>query len=484
MDPSTDDAEMPSRDLVDPVAPKSRFGWLAIGTAPFNAMAFAVLAAISGFVVLASGGLPNDSVARIDASPPAVTIGTSNMPRSLAFRDRPTSSSTPSTSATTSTTVVHKHAPGGAVSLAAAKSPATPKTGGSGLHVAHCSDFATQPLAQAVFDAAPGSNIALDGDGDHVACEELPGHPVPTTTVAPAVVPKILSKSALLRPDTKLYGVHTGQAPLASEVTSFATEAGKAPNMVLFFRDLDDGFPAQAITDSWNKAMLPMVTLEPIFKNSDHGQPTLHDLASGVYDETLSAWAGAAAAQGKTFALRFAQEMNGNWYSWSDGRVGNAAGEFIPAWRHIHALFDAAGATNVIWVWSVNRVDNLPDKTLARVYPGDDYVDWVGISGYYRTDTGTPPSFNDTFARTLAELRNVAPRKLIVLSEVGAGTGEGNRVTWINDFFAKLLEHPEIIGFNWFNDFKDGGDWRIGYSSLTEAAFAAGVADARYGPLT
>ena len=480
MPPSTDHADLPSRDLVDAVTPSGRFGWLAIGTGPFNVMAFMVLAAISGFVVLASGALPSAQGQQIDATSPTTTALT--VPRSLAFADEPTTS-TPSISDPTTTTAAPKHATSsGDASLVSHTSPIA-KTVTPSARVAHCSDFASQPLAQSWFDVARAANLALDGDGDGTACEELPGRLAPTTTVAPKVAPKVLSKAALLRPDTKLFGVHTAQAPLGSEVAAFATEAGKTPNMVMFFRDLDDGFPAQAISDSWARSILPMVTLEPIFKNSDHGQPTLHDISSGVYDELLTTWANAAAAQGMTFALRFAQEMNGSWYSWSDGRVGNAAGEYIPAWRHVHDLFDAAGANNVIWVWSVNRVDNLPDKTLARVYPGDDFVDWVGVSGYYRTDTGTVPSFNDTFARTLNEIHNVAPRKLVVLTEVGAGTGEGNRVTWINDFFAKLLEHPEIIGFNWFNDFKDGGDWLIGYSSATEAAFAAGVANNRYGPL-
>jgi hypothetical protein len=277
--------------------------------------------------------------------------------------------------------------------------------------------------------------------------------------------------------------VHTEKSPLPSEVSAFATEAGKAPNMVMFFRDLGDPFPTADIAESWSEGALPMITLEPIVKNSDSGQPTMGQIASGDYDTQLTAWAQAAASQNMAFVLRFAQEMNGNWYSWSDGEFGNAPGDYVAAWRHVHDLFDANGAKQTIWNWSVNRVDTLPNKDLARVYPGDDYVDWVGISGYYRQDDGTAPSFNGTFGMTLAALKRLAPKKLVILSEVGAGTTEANRVAWINDFFAQLLNHPEVIGFDWFNDFKSGGDWRIGYSTATEQAFAAGVADNRYGPL-
>ncbi|HEX7096320.1 MAG TPA: glycosyl hydrolase, partial [Acidimicrobiales bacterium] len=154
----------------------------------------------------------------------------------------------------------------------------------------------------------------------------------------------------------------------------------------------------------------------------------------------------------------------------------------IKAWRHVHDLFDEVGADNLIWIWSVNRIDTLPEKPLDRVYPGDDYVDWVGVSGYYRSET-VEPTFDAIFATTLAELKRVAPKKLVMLTEVGAGTSEANRVAFINSFFEGLLAHQEIIGFTWFNDFKSGGDWKVQFSQTTTATFAAGVSDPRYGPI-
>ena len=132
--------------------------------------------------------------------------------------------------------------------------------------------------------------------------------------------------------------MHTPQAPLATEVDAFATEAGKSPNMVMFFRTFDDPFPAEAIQASWAEGRLPMVTLEPIVKGSDTGQPKLRDITAGKYDTVLTAWAQAAAAQGLTFVLRFAQEMNGNWYTWSDGYFGNARGDFVKAWDKVMNL--------------------------------------------------------------------------------------------------------------------------------------------------
>jgi hypothetical protein len=470
--------DLPSADLVDAVAPH-RFSRFTVGTGPFNAMAMVVLLAISGYVVMASSTTAplRSSRAAADEVAAGPQRPVSPRPRELDSVDDTTTSSSTTTSAAPTTTA----APATTTTAPPITRKATPTpTARFVVRSIRCSDFPDQPTSQKWFDSNRLAFAGLDGDGDGTACEDLPG--APKAAAVPTAPLRALSKADLLRPNTRLFGVHTPQAPLATEVDAFATEAGKSPNMIMFFRDLEDPFPAEAIQSSWVQGRLPMVTLEPIVKDSTSGQPKLRDITSGKYDAVLTAWAKAAAAQDLAFVLRFGQEMNGNWYTWSDGYFGNARGDFVKAWRHVHDVFTANGASSVIWNWSVNRVDSLPDRSLGRVYPGDDYVDWVGVSGYYRTTSSTP-SFDATFAMTLRELKRVAPSKLVILSEVGAGTTETNRVAWINDFFAKLLDHPEIIGFNWFNDFKSGGDWRIGYSTQTEAAFRAGVADARYGPL-
>ena len=68
-------------------------------------------------------------------------------------------------------------------------------------------------------------------------------------------------------------------------------------------------------------------------------------------------------------------EMNGYWYPWSGLVNGNTPAKFIRAWRYIHKVFDAEGATNVTWVWTVNW-NSVPNSTANRYgayYPGDKY---------------------------------------------------------------------------------------------------------------
>lgn len=495
--PSTEQVSDLSQPPTHLAPPPARTGWsrFSVGTAPFNAIAISALSIMSAWVALSPGaadGLPqwlrrgNERVTTVEAE------------------------SAPTTSApasTTSTSIWFYPVPGDLVrepaeaDLVEYRPPARSGAGEGSLPVARsvplagpptsttttrprlprCDDFATQPEAQKVFDTDPSGLAGMDGDADGIACEHLPGKPLPP----PKVVNSTLTRSDLLRPFTTLYGVHTPAAPVdLTGVNLFTQAAGKDPNTILFFRTFAQPYPADAVFNSWFTGRLPMVTLEPIVPGSTTGQPLLADIVRGDWDEYLTEWARGAKEQNLPIALRFAQEMNGNWYTWSDGRFGNKPGDFVAAWRHIKDLFDSVGATNIIWVWSVNRVDNLPDKTLARVYPGDSYVDWVGVSGYYREAVpGVPPSFEGTFGRTLTEIAKVAKSKPIMLTEVGAGTSEANRVTWMQSFFQGLKDNPQIIGFNWFNDSKSGGDWRIQYSDATIAAFAEGVADSRYGTL-
>ena len=130
---------------------------------------------------------------------------------------------------------------------------------------------------------------------------------------------------------------------------------------------------------------------------------TLGSIADGGSDGYVRSFAKAVAAFHAPVALSFGHEMNGNWYPW--GTTEATPAEFVAAWRHIHDLFAAAGATNVIWVWNPNIVNPMPDVGLAPFWPGSGYVNWVGITGYFAT-TG-PDTFAGVYGPTMAEVSEV-----------------------------------------------------------------------------
>ena len=125
------------------------------------------------------------------------------------------------------------------------------------------------------------------------------------------------------------------------------------------------------------------MTWEPSDYRLGTNQPryALSRIIAGDFDGYIRSWAKAAKAWGKPFMLRFAQEMNGNWNPWGVAVNGNKPGQYVQAYRHIHKLFTSVGATNVIWVWSPNIL--YPGgASLSSVYPGNPYVNWIGVDGY------------------------------------------------------------------------------------------------------
>jgi hypothetical protein len=167
------------------------------------------------------------------------------------------------------------------------------------------------------------------------------------------------------------------------------------------------------------------------------------DIAGGAQDRYITRFARSLAAFPGTVYLRYAHEMNGYWYPWSYDARGYRA-----AWRRIVRLFDAAGASNVRFVWSANP--NLYEpasvwlENLRLYWPGRQYVDYVGST---MIDFGG--SKNYPVARFAPRLRMLHEEfgKPIVLTEVN--TEWRGRVVWLRRLRLMLRGMPWIRAVMW-----------------------------------
>jgi beta-mannanase len=208
---------------------------------------------------------------------------------------------------------------------------------------------------------------------------------------------------------------------------------------------------------------------------SSQGAYTAQAILSGRYDGYIRAWAAGLRDAGAPVRLRYDHEMNGNWYAWSPGSNGQTAAGYVAAWRHVHEIFTAAGATNVQWVWSPN-VAFPGSAPLAGLYPGDAYVDRIGVDGYNwgASDRAHAwQSFAGVFDSTLSEVAALTSRP-VMLTEVASTEAGGDKAGWIADFFTSLSHRASIEGFVWFDADKET-DWRIDSSPPARSAFAAGL---------
>jgi beta-mannanase len=287
------------------------------------------------------------------------------------------------------------------------------------------------------------------------------------------------------------------QAPWdMNAVTQFEQGTGKAVSMIQFFQPFAQcnpncsfyRFPTNPMESirthgsipvlSWSSQAIPSTLDQPDFQ--------LSDVIAGRYDEYIAKFATEARDWGHPFFIRFNWEMNGGWFPWSEGVNGNASGEYVAAWRHVHDIFVATGADNVSWVWCPFVDPAGAPGSLASLYPGDAYVDWTGLDGYNWGNNPAAPrgwrSFDQLFRRSYDEITTrIAPSKPLMIGEVGSSEFGGSKADWIRDALTRVpVEYPQIRALLWFDKLDDGMDWPIESSAPATAAFAAGVGQPVY----
>lgn len=262
------------------------------------------------------------------------------------------------------------------------------------------------------------------------------------------------------------------------EVNRFERQARHHADTVMWFADWEnvrdfDGAQATAVAA---RGSIPEIAWEPwdAARNTPN-QPRyrLARIIAGDHDDHVRRWARAVAAYGRPLRLRFAQEMNGTWYPWAESANGNRAGEYVRAWRHVRALFDAAGADNVAWIWA--PVAGTPPR--PDLYPGSRHVDVLGVTGF---NGGTLQfrrrwrSFGAAFGGTLDWVHALDRARPVELAEVGSVEQGGSKVRWIEGMFDELDRRPYVRALTWFNLRKEA-DWRISSSIGAQTAFADGI---------
>ncbi|WP_068675330.1 glycoside hydrolase family 26 protein [Oceanobacillus sp. Castelsardo] len=173
-----------------------------------------------------------------------------------------------------------------------------------------------------------------------------------------------------------------------------------------YFRYVGYGkpFPKEWVEEVKSVGGFPQIAWEP-----NDGLDKVKD------DEYLRQFAKDARDAGVPILLRYASEMNGNWTAYSgDPKL------HIEKWKLVHDVMEAE-APNVMMLWNVFT---MPEHTIAEYYPGDEYVDYVGVNIYnvvYHNDRLEDLSDFEDPLRLLDYVYNkFSDTKPIVIGEFGA----------------------------------------------------------------
>jgi mannan endo-1,4-beta-mannosidase len=255
-------------------------------------------------------------------------------------------------------------------------------------------------------------------------------------------------------------GVYESAGPRSyAPFVTFGKIMNHPPNLAIYYSGWKEPFQTVFADAAVANGATPMVQIDP-------SGTALNDIADGSYDAYLVSYAKAVHTWGKNVIIGFGHEMNGDWYSWGYRHTSPAA--FVAAWRHIVSLFRAEGDFNVTWLWTVNIINTrggIPSP--ARWWPGDSYVTWVGIDGYYSKPYWR---FAPLFGPTLKAVRALTLDPILI-SETGAVSSPAQPAQ-VTDLFAGIHSYG-LLGFVWFDADKNR-DWRVN-SPAAVAAFSRGA---------
>jgi glycosyl hydrolase family 26 len=255
-------------------------------------------------------------------------------------------------------------------------------------------------------------------------------------------------------------------------------------------------FPRADVIALWRKGYVPQIRLfnfpvqdyAPVAQPPPPGPIPSSAIAAGEHDVELRRFAAAARATNIPIMFSFDGEMTAAhpWGGRFDGG-GATTGYGDPTWpdgpehfrdayRRIVTIFRDEGATNVTFIFSPNSVSGYaagdywePWERFRWYYPGDEYMDWIGLSVYSEKifQTGPNESFEGKLAvgdmpgyeGPYAEITALGSKPLAI-NEMGLNRmpSEQAKAQWVTDASAVLQSgrYPRIKAINWWAQNKGG----------------------------
>ncbi len=216
-------------------------------------------------------------------------------------------------------------------------------------------------------------------------------------------------------------------------------------------------FPEKEISDIYANNAIPLLSWEPWGQHMIAGDsvPELKEekhifkhIAAGTLDSYIIQVGKKIKALNRPLFLRFAHEFDNPNYPWSYSG-GNSAEDFKNAWIHVHTIFNKIGVYNAIWVWNPWTY-----KNLEAFYPGDNYVDWIGITALnYGTlnKDGKWYSFEELYHPYSEALKKLSA-KPVMLAEFGSLKRGGDQEAWLKKAIVAInTKYPNIKSVVLFN---------------------------------
>lgn len=186
------------------------------------------------------------------------------------------------------------------------------------------------------------------------------------------------------------------------------------------------------------------------------GRNMMYEILDGNYDVFLKSMAKDIADFGHPVFVRLFNEMNGDWCNYSAYHTSRDTMIFKEVYQYIWNIFADEGAgANTIWIWNPNG-GSFPNYTWNDqrcYYPGDKYVDIVGITAYntgnyYKDEKWT--EFKAKYDPLYKEITSQYEQPLFI-TEFSCAEKGGDKVAWINSMFNDIRAYGKIKVAIWWD---------------------------------
>jgi hypothetical protein len=376
-----------------------------------------------------------------------------------------------------------------------------------------------------------GGEVEVSGSGPLAAL--APPVTAPAAPVNPCPDPDTTGVKVVPPASGAYHGAFLSIAPdqpvTDATISDMEALAGK-PLAVVYFDNawghdglLDLRFPTASVQTIWNHGAVPFIRLMPWTTRTEYQADPVVSMKTFVdttrYDATVTAWLLAAKATKLPLMVEFGVEVNGTWFPWNGH--WNGAGKKTwrdPAWpdgpeayRLAYQKLITLARSNNVWnlTWAFH-VSHWPDPSepsaswnqMKYYYPGDSYIDWLGLSCYGEMHPfGKPIQWNpitDLLGTTNPQLSGglspyqeltrltASTTKPMALLETGVveDPAAGDKAAWIQATYAAVTSSPlaRLHLVDWWNERWDNepplgpSDMRINSSAATLAGYRAAVA--------
>lgn len=210
----------------------------------------------------------------------------------------------------------------------------------------------------------------------------------------------------------------------------------------------------------------PLLTMEP-WPHTDAAGELLSAITNGEYDEAIDDIASALEAVEGPLYLCWGHEMDQDLtarYPWS----GRDPSQYVTAYRYVVDRLRRDGDARWKWVWA-----GVLKSGSLRYYPGDAYVDVIGMPIYSfpqwdQRTYGFVRDFRETYEEKRAIVKTL--NKPLLITEMGVTGSPDFEAFWLRQAFLSLDAYPELTGIVFFYDRDteyawgkdvDTPDWRV-----------------------